>query len=150
MDFPYQTTTHSAEETQTVGRELAAYLISQKKSHATIICLYGELGSGKTTFTQGFAQELGIAERLLSPTFILMRTYLGKDTIYLHHIDLYRMENVSQLKAVDLPELMNNPQAIILIEWAERLGENIPKKRIDIHFDTVGEETRTIEIKNIS
>lgn len=102
-----------------------------------ILCLYGELGSGKTTFTQGFAKGLGITTRLLSPTFIIVRRYqIPLSEKFLYHIDLYRLKNIDDLKELGLSEIFTDPNAYVVVEWAEKLGELQPHRRVDIHFTT--------------
>ena len=113
-----------------------------------IICLYGDLGCGKTTFTQGFAGYFGI-KRIISPTFVIIKKYQVSSIKYqaiktIYHIDLYRLENVEEIKAVGLEEIINDKNAIVIIEWAERMGELLPKNRIDIKFRYVGENEREI------
>jgi tRNA threonylcarbamoyladenosine biosynthesis protein TsaE len=118
-----------------LGQELA-----QELAGATIVCLYGELGSGKTTFSQGFAKGLGINHRLLSPTFIIVRRYEVPQTIrWFYHVDLYRIKGDIDIEGVGLPEIFTDPSAIVLIEWADRLGKFLPKKRIDIRFAVNGD-----------
>lgn len=130
--------TTSAKETQKIGAELA-------KRGARIVCLYGELGSGKTTFTQGFAKGLGITSRLLSPTFIIVRRYdIPKSNKLLYHIDLYR---VSTFEGLGLAEIFADENAIVVIEWAERLGDILPENRTDIHFSVLDNEQHKIIIR---
>lgn len=117
--------TTSAKETQKIGAELA-------KRGARIVCLYGELGSGKTTFAQGFAKGLGITSRLLSPTFIIVRRYdIPLSKKYFYHVDLYRVKSMRDL---GLEEIFTDPHAYTVIEWADKLGELLPKQRVDIRF----------------
>jgi len=143
MDFPYTITTKSAEETARVGKE-----IGNKLRTSRIICLYGELGSGKTTFVQGFARGLGITTRLLSPTFIIVRRYqTPRRFSFLYHLDLYRLSGEKELEGLGIPEILADTSSIVLIEWAEKLGDLMPEKRIDIHFMVKENGDHTIEIK---
>lgn len=138
MDNNREIITDSAQETAEVGQKLARNLAGR------IICLYGDLGSGKTTFTQGFAKGLGITQRPLSPTFIIVRRYDIPDSEkFLYHIDLYRIANFDGL---GLTEIFSDPNAIIVIEWAEKLGDALPKGRMDIHFTTLADEKHKISI----
>jgi tRNA threonylcarbamoyladenosine biosynthesis protein TsaE len=150
MDHIDTIITKSAQETKVVGQKLAITVnesILSELKEATIFCLYGELGSGKTTFVQGFSQGLDIPSRLLSPTFIIMRRYPveGKFS-FLYHIDLYRVKNVSDIETLGLAEIFTDPSAVVLIEWAERLESLVPKQRTDIHFSVVSDEERNIKI----
>lgn len=130
--------TNSLKETQKLGYDFAKVL-----EKGDIICLYGDLGSGKTTFVQGLAKGLGVKRRIISPTFIIVRSYkLGTNSFY--HIDLYRTENEKDINKLGLEEIVNDPQNIVAIEWAEKLGNLMPAKRIDIRFSFEKENTRKI------
>jgi len=150
MDRNRTIITTSAQETQGFGQKMADSLVEERKNgiiQPAIFCLYGELGAGKTTFTQGFVKGLGIATRLLSPTFIIVRRY-SIETLqsFLYHIDLYRVKSEADFKGLGLREIFADPQAIILIEWAERLSM-LPKVRTDIIFKVVNDEEREIVIE---
>lgn len=128
MDDSHTITTKSPQETAQEGERLA-------HSGVSLVCLYGELGSGKTTFAQGFAKGLGIDQRLLSPTFIIVRRYgILKTPRWLYHVDLYRISTEKDIEGVGLLEILADPSAIILIEWADRLGKLLPNNRTDIRF----------------
>jgi tRNA threonylcarbamoyladenosine biosynthesis protein TsaE len=134
--------TKSAEETKSLGREIAA-----KLKGGAVFALTGDLGSGKTTFVQGFAQGLGFAGRIISPTFILIRKY-GLKSKDFYHIDLYRFEeNVwEEVKNLGIEEIWNDPNNIVVIEWAEKIKDNIPSKVTWIKFESMGEDEREITI----
>jgi tRNA threonylcarbamoyladenosine biosynthesis protein TsaE len=108
---------HAAEETFNYGRELGEELRGGE-----ILLLHGPLGAGKTVFVKGLATALGIdAEEVTSPTFTLVNPYAGRLTLY--HIDLFRLDDgPASAHAVDLEELLRDEKAVIVIEWAERLG----------------------------
>ncbi len=126
--------TKSAKETQEVGERLAASIVNDS-SLPRICCLYGELGTGKTVFTQGFAKGLGLPSRLVSPTFIIIKRYdLKKYKQFFYHVDLYRLQKMEDIESLGLDEIFNDKDAVIVIEWAERLGAHLPKSRIDIHI----------------
>jgi len=111
-----------------------------------ILCLYGDLGSGKTSFVQGLAKGLGINRRIISPTFIIARHYeMGNLNFY--HIDLYRTQTTQDLLSIGLDEILENNSNIVAIEWAEKLNELLPKKRIDLKFEYIDEEKRKITIQ---
>ncbi|MCL5435387.1 MAG: tRNA (adenosine(37)-N6)-threonylcarbamoyltransferase complex ATPase subunit type 1 TsaE [Patescibacteria group bacterium] len=145
--------TNSFEETQSLGKELASMLKGGK-----IIALYGNLGAGKTTFVQGLAMGLGIKKRIISPTFIMVRAYeinnqksiiknqeLRQKTFY--HIDLYRTETADDIRGLGIDEIIGNNNNIVVIEWAEKIKDFLPKERIDIYFEYLGENRRRITIK---
>ena len=145
--------TKNAQETQEYGQTLAAALMAERDGivkQPLILCLYGELGSGKTTFVQGFAKGLGIVSRLPSPTFIIVRRYsmVGSKNFF-YHIDLYRIENTADLSGLGLREIFLDPTGIICIEWAERLGLLLPKNRADITFNIMSKEKRKISLKKV-
>ncbi len=138
--------TKSAQETQALGEKIGNNL-----KGGEILALYGELGSGKTTFLQGLAKGLGIKERILSPTFIMMRQYPlainhQPSIMNFYHIDLYRIENEKDIEGLGLEEIWSDPKNIIAIEWAEKIKKVLPKKRIDIFFEYVEGEERRIMI----
>jgi len=150
MDNTQTIITNNAKETQRLGEELAAYIIKGRKEGTgvpQILCLYGELGAGKTVFAQGFAKGLGLPSRLVSPTFIIIRRYdIEKYAQYLYHVDLYRLHKIEDIQGLGLTELFNDKHAIVVVEWAERLGRLLPRKRIDVRWEKVVDDTRTITI----
>ncbi|HLD11625.1 MAG TPA: tRNA (adenosine(37)-N6)-threonylcarbamoyltransferase complex ATPase subunit type 1 TsaE [Patescibacteria group bacterium] len=127
-------TTHSDTETRAFGKKVA------KEIKRGIIALFGDLGAGKTTFVQGFVEGKGISDRVISPTFILMRTYGNR----IHHVDLYRLEG-TQTEDLGLEELWDGGD-IVIIEWAEKIQKSLPQRRVDIHFTYVDEHTRRITV----
>ncbi len=131
--------TNSDIETQKLAGELA------KKFTKGAIALTGDLGAGKTTFVQGFAKALGIKEKIISPTFVLIRQHqIPKTQKILYHIDLYRLEDFTGL---GLEEIIHNPDNLILIEWAEKAKHLLPKNTIWISFENISEKIRKIVIK---
>lgn len=132
------------EETQYLAKNFAKNL-----KGGEVLCLYGKLGSGKTTFIQGLAKGLGIDKKVISPTFVLLKEYdLGKDKKF-YHLDLYRMENIEKIdiESLGLPGIWNNDNHIAAIEWAEKIIDFLPEKRIDIHIENQGDNMRKITIK---
>ena len=111
----------------------------------------GNLGSGKTTFIQGLAEGLGIKERIISPTFILMREHeISLDPVkVLYHLDLYRLEKneASEVQNLGLFDIWNKPNSIVVIEWAEKIADIIPENRIWITFEDMGEDKRKIQVE---
>ena len=133
--------TNSFSETQKLGEDFAKTLHGGE-----VIALYGDLGSGKTTFVQGLAKGLGIEQRIISPTFIIMRTYdvLHSTVKNFYHVDLYRIETEHDVEGLGLLELMNDPQNIVVIEWPDKLENLLPEKRIDFVFKYLGDDKREI------
>lgn len=139
--------TQGARETQKLGQKLADSL-----RNGGIVCLYGELGSGKTTFVQGVARGLGIKNRIISPTFIIVRQYkiIRQDDkrANFYHIDLYRIQSLDDAKALGLEEILADTANIVLIEWPEKIKEILPQKRMEIYFEYLNENERRITISH--
>ncbi len=119
----------------------------------TVVALFGDLGSGKTTFTSYLVGALGIKAIVQSPTFVLVRRYAG-DGIngikIVNHVDLYRIANVSELADLGLPELFTEPHAITVVEWPELCEPILPKNAVRITFEYVSENERAINVQNLS
>ena len=139
----------SPEDTQRLAKEQAVLLSKQGEGKPLIIALEGELGAGKTTFTQAFAEALGAAEHLKSPTFVLMKHYsisavAGYHTLY--HLDCYRLNGSADLGPLGVKEILQQEGAIVLIEWAERVADILPRNHWVIHIDHIAEHERNISI----
>ena len=111
-----------------------------------LICLYGDIGSGKTTFTKSLAKYLGITQKVTSPSFVILNEYhSGKISLY--HFDLYRLEQEGVETILDeLSEYTEKENAITLIEWAEFSSGNLPKERLEIKITYLDETKREFEI----
>lgn len=113
-----------------------------------IIALYGDLGVGKTAFTQGLARGLGVKEVVNSPTFVIIKIYNSKQKkLKLCHIDAYRLENEKDLVAIGINDYLSDPQTVTVIEWADKVEKMLPDKAIKIFFKSINQETRKIIIK---
>lgn len=143
--------TYSTAQTKSLGKRIAEKALkSLVDKGAVVVSLKGDLGSGKTTFVQGFAMGLGIKNRILSPTFVLMKKYKIPDTKkQLCHIDCYRIKKAQDLSALGLEKLLLNPQNIIVIEWGERIEKILPKNTIILDFKFIKQNQRSIKVKNI-
>jgi tRNA threonylcarbamoyladenosine biosynthesis protein TsaE len=133
--------TNSSKETQRLGESFA-----KKLSLGDFVAFYGDLGSGKTTFIQGLAKGLGIERRIISPTFIMARHYQIKNGSF-YHVDLYRTESKHDLLSIGLDQIIEDKTNIVALEWAEKMGEMLPSKRINIHFAYLEDNKRKIIIK---
>ena len=147
--------TRNFEETKKTGEKFAEKLLGIKNlKKAKVIVLYGDLGSGKTTFVQGFAKGLGIKKRIISPTFVIVRSYelriKNKELRSFYHIDLYRVRSEDEIKNLGFEEIINDPENIVAVEWGEKLGNLLPGKRWDIRFNYVGETKRKIAINELT
>lgn len=135
IEMDYKITTRN--ETETV--EIAQNLESEKFSNM-VICLYGDLGSGKTVFSKGFAQALGIDEPVTSPTFNIIKEYTSGE-MPLYHMDVYRLDG----KVDDLGlEDYFHKNGIVIIEWADTIKDYLPSERLDIKFKIIDEDSRTL------
>ncbi len=132
--------TKSDMETRTLANELT------QKIGSGVIALTGPLGAGKTTFVQGFAKALGIKDKIISPTFVLIRQHpIPKTKKMLYHIDLYRLGE-DQFQELGLEELFSDKNAIVLIEWAEKIKDLIPKNASWISFEMLSQNKRKITL----
>jgi len=119
---------------------------------ATVIGLRGELGAGKTTFTQTCAKLLGISENITSPTFVILKKYklsegvLSGGISFLIHIDAYRLKGGEELNAIGWQEIISDPKHLIMIEWPELVMDVMPKNTIYVDFKHVNETTREISL----
>lgn len=109
----------------------------------TVIALEGDLGAGKTTFVKYCAQALGVQETIDSPTFILLKTY-GPPR--LHHIDAYRLEG--GYPGFEVDDAINDPEAIVFVEWASYIQALLPKDYITLHFTYVNDQERMLTIND--
>lgn len=125
-----------------MGRKLGSEI-----GPGTTISLTGELGAGKTTFIQGLAEGLGVKGRINSPTFIIMREYPGKPEFI--HADLYRLEGDvgKEVENLGLMDVIKEGNAVVVIEWAEKMKDLLPKDTINIKFDIIDEKSRKIIIE---
>lgn len=134
----YKITTNKEEETMEIAEN-----IESEKFPNMVICLIGDLGSGKTVFTKGFAHSLGIDENITSPTFNIIKEYTGGE-MNLYHMDLYRLNG--DVRNLGLDEYFSK-DGIVIIEWADMIEEYLPEERLEIRFKVVDEDTRVLIFK---
>ena len=133
--------TYNLRQTQKIAKTLAKDILKMKQGkNAVVIGLIGDLGSGKTTFIQGFATGLGIKEKILSPTFVIIKRYKipariatrsvagGQNSKFktLFHIDCYRIKNSKEILNLGFNEIISNPKNIVIIEWADMIKKIMP------------------------
>ncbi|MDD2752340.1 MAG: tRNA (adenosine(37)-N6)-threonylcarbamoyltransferase complex ATPase subunit type 1 TsaE [Candidatus Omnitrophica bacterium] len=133
----------SVEESLKLGKAIA-----RKLKPGDIICLFGNLGSGKTVFTKGLAHGLGLKERdIISPSFVLLRQY-PQAKIPLYHFDLYRLKGANDILALGFDEYLYSEGATV-IEWAERLKGFLPAEYLKIEILIKGEKKRAFKFSAI-
>jgi tRNA threonylcarbamoyladenosine biosynthesis protein TsaE len=125
--------------TSALGRALAT-----AARPGDLVCLWGELGAGKTHLAKAFGAGLGVTETITSPSFILMAEYAGR--LPLFHLDLYRLSNTADALGGGL---IDDRQAlgVTLVEWPDRLAEALPAGRLDVVIDGSGDEARSIAVR---
>ena len=130
---------NSVEESWQLAKRFAAEL-----HPGDVVCLEGDLGAGKTTFTQGLAAALGVPGRVTSPTFCLVQEHRGNQLLV--HMDLYRLHDERDVLAIGWEEYLDEG-AILVVEWPERAGSLIPvgAKRVRLSHETSGEESRRFD-----
>lgn len=135
--------THSVEETEALGAELAA-----EAQAGWVIGLSGELGAGKTAFVRGFARGMGYLGRVHSPTFALLNEYRG-GRLPIHHLDLYRLGSVEEVRGAGLDEYLERPEGVALVEWIGRWIDGGQPGRArgfrHLSFQHIDEQRRRIE-----
>ena len=136
MDYKYV----ANDESDTIS---LAENIESEHFPGMVICLNGELGSGKTVFTKAFASALGISDDVTSPTFNIIKEYPNGE-LPLYHMDVYRLEG--KVEELGLDEYFDG-DGVTIIEWADMINDYLPKERLDINIRVTGEDTRIIILK---
>jgi len=125
----------SPEQTRRIGNRLGSML-----KIGNVVCIYGELGAGKTTFVQGIAQGWGSADMVTSPTFVLINQYCRADNAEMYHLDAYRLKDASDAEVLDLDDLID--RGILLTEWPERIQNTLPTEHLWIEMYWIADEQR--------
>ena len=135
----------SVEETQDLAKKLARNI-----NPGITISLIGDLGTGKTTFTKGFARQMGIKDHVTSPTFKLISEYQGKK-YKLNHIDAYRMNGPEDFLNIGGEEYLTSKNSVTIIEWGDILKDLLPSRTITVNFTRIisPKESRNIKISGI-
>ncbi|MBI2042516.1 MAG: tRNA (adenosine(37)-N6)-threonylcarbamoyltransferase complex ATPase subunit type 1 TsaE [Candidatus Nealsonbacteria bacterium] len=143
--------TKNFRQTKQVGRALAREIIREGRGEkAAVIALVGDLGGGKTTFTQGLAAGLGVKEKVLSPTFVILKSFNARKNSSpferLYHIDCYRIGKAKDIAELGFDEIIGKPENIVVVEWADKIKELLPKTSLFILFEFIDSKTRKIKI----
>ena len=133
----YKITSRSIEDTMELAEN-----IESEKFPGMIICLDGELGSGKTVFVKGFAKSLRLEETITSPTFNIVKEYTSGE-MPLYHMDVYRLEDGDE--SIGFNDYFNS-DGVSIIEWSELISDILPEERLDIKFKVIDENTRIIKL----
>jgi tRNA threonylcarbamoyladenosine biosynthesis protein TsaE len=130
--------THSVEETRALAEDLGRILLRP----GDLVVLAGELGAGKTVFAQGVARGLGVTERVVSPSFTIVREYEGR--VPFAHIDVYRIDRLQELHDLGFDELLDD--RVTLVEWGDAAGPLLPADRLEVRLVPAGDEEREISV----
>jgi len=136
---PFKLETRSAEETRRLGVALSPVLVP-----GDMIVLSGELGTGKTTFVQGLAVGLGITEQVTSPTYVLMKEYIG-GRYPLMHMDIYRLDRIQEVIDLGYDEFLD-PSYVVVVEWGDKVEPLLPKEHLQVELLHTGDD----EIRKVS
>lgn len=124
--------------------EQLAYNFATSLNAGDVVVLHGDLGAGKTTFTQFVFKALGVEEAVTSPTFAILKTYKGK--FILHHFDAYRITNEEAVEA-GFDEIISEPNSIKFIEWSDNISALLPKTVRKVNIQYIDDNTRIFEIE---
>jgi len=131
----------SGEAMQAFGRILAGYLQT-----GDVVLLHGDLGAGKTTLTQGIAAGLGVTDAIQSPTFTLVQEHRGA-SMAMYHLDLYRLEDPSELESLGYETYLDPVDGVSVIEWPERAGDWLPGRFWLVQIDHLGGDRRRVNVR---
>jgi len=122
----------------------------EPREHAYVIALSGNLGAGKTTFSQELAKQLGVTESVASPTFVIMKQYALTNQRFerLVHIDAYRLESAEELQTLHIESVLSDKDTIVLLEWPEHVQDCIPGDATTISISVIDDTSRDITISH--
>lgn len=132
---------HSPEQSQRLGVRLGELL-----EHGDLVCLSGELGSGKTTLVKGIARGWGALDPVTSPTFVLLHEYRRPNGAALYHLDAYRLSGPAEAAGLGFDELLEGDSAL-LIEWPEHLADLLPPERLWVHLKWIEDSKRSLHFE---
>jgi tRNA threonylcarbamoyladenosine biosynthesis protein TsaE len=128
--------------------EVLVILKNEVGASTAVLALSGDLGAGKTTFTQALGRRLGVSEQITSPTFTIMKSYETTDDTFtdLVHMDAYRIDDIAELGPLRFEDILNSPNTLFVIEWAEKIKIALPNRVIHLKLEVVDENTRTAHL----
>lgn len=136
-------------ETQKLAGKILKEIAGRQRKGALVLALEGELGAGKTAFTQGLGEALGVKEKILSPTFVLMKRFALRDSRFanFYHLDAYRLSGAEDAKELGLGDISQDNNNLVVIEWAERIKDILPADAVWIRVEHGGEDRRRIRVE---
>jgi tRNA threonylcarbamoyladenosine biosynthesis protein TsaE len=147
-EAPLNIVSRSEVETRTLGATIGGLL-----QPGDVVLLHGDLGSGKTTLTQGIAKGLGIDDYVQSPTFTLVAEHAGVtgegDQLMLYHLDLYRLTNSAELESFGYEDLVTQSEGVVVVEWPERAGDILPDEYLLVIIDPMGPGERLLTLQSV-
>ena len=136
-------------DTENIARDVVKQLLKKNPNiKAQVVGLYGDLGAGKTAFTQALAKELNIKDKIVSPTFVIMKKFSipeGKHKILIH-IDAYRLKKGEELEKLGWADIISDPNNLVLIDWPELVADIMPKRHLNIKIKHIDEKTREFDV----
>jgi tRNA threonylcarbamoyladenosine biosynthesis protein TsaE len=148
IEPPLNIVSRSEEETRTLGATIGGLL-----QPGDVVLLHGDLGSGKTTLTQGIAKGLGIDEYVQSPTFTIVAEHAGQtgdgEPLMLYHLDLYRLTDPAELESFGYEDLVTQSDGVVVVEWPERAGDILPDEYLLVVIDLMGPEERLLTLQSV-
>lgn len=139
----------SVGQTQKLANQIAKKILANTPGQgAFVLALRGDLGSGKTTFTQGLSKGLGVKNKVNSPTFVILKRFKiqGAKFKNFYHIDCYRLNESEEILELGWLEIVTNPQNIIAIEWPEKIKKFLPKEAIYLNLKFIDKNQREIKV----
>jgi tRNA threonylcarbamoyladenosine biosynthesis protein TsaE len=146
MVKPGQYVSPSPVRTKKEGAALAKEILKYPKRKAIVMGLEGDLGGGKTTFLQGFARGLGIKQKILSPTFVILKRFSIKSSRFnnFYHLDCYRIQKPKEILSLGFKKIISDPKNIVAVEWADRIKKILPKGTLVLKFIFIDRSKRKI------
>jgi tRNA threonylcarbamoyladenosine biosynthesis protein TsaE len=136
---PLDVVTRASEETQKVGSALAELLLP-----GDVVSLTGDLGAGKTCLVQGAARGLGVADRVASPTFVLVREYRGAIPVY--HLDVYRLDRLQEVLDLGFEDLLD-PSGVVFVEWGDAIQTLLPDSSLEVELKVAEDDSRRLRLR---
>ncbi len=139
-------------DTKKFAEQVANWIRKKEfKQQALVVALVGDLGAGKTTFVQHLGKVLGVEEKILSPTFVILKKFSPKESSFntLYHIDCYRTEKPEELLKLNFEEIISDPNNLVIIEWADKIKSILPNHYLKLNFEVTGKGKRKIKTEII-